>query len=106
MNKEINKKYFSKINCPKKCEFKNGTKGICFIPLPSKTFFILISRDPTINWYKNYYSKYNQIREVLFHSAIPQWLIERISNFVPLNKKEKEQLSYIINLKNAGKSNI
>ncbi|OFV68787.1 MAG: uracil DNA glycosylase superfamily protein [Candidatus Syntrophoarchaeum caldarius] len=94
--------YLKKINkeeCPEECIFKQKSPKVAIIPPPNEILGIIVSRDPTFDWIKNYeeaWKEYNEtvnvenLRKKLFE-AIPKSLIERITTYKDkLNSTEED----------------
>lgn len=85
------KEFLSKIekkHCPPGCEFScRNDIEIALVPPPNEILGILVSQDPTIRWSHLYKNVKNETREhtrrqVLFASAIPYSLFNRIIDFL------------------------
>jgi hypothetical protein len=81
-----------KDGCPNDCDFKKkGEIEISKVPPPDEVLGIIISRDPTTDWFSDYREN-QENRKTLFETAIPGQLIKRIEK----NEKfTKEDVSFL-----------
>jgi hypothetical protein len=101
------KEFLSKIekeNCPPECEFscRNDIEIARVLP-PDEVLGILVSQDPTISWlhfYKNVNNEPQEHsrRQMLFASAIPKSLFNRIIEFMDkrINGEDEKHLFNIL----------
>ena len=87
-----------KNNCPPACEFKSKNNiEIALVPPPSNEILgIVVSRDPTIRWSHFYKYSENESREdtrrkMLFASAIPNSLFNKIIEFMDNRIKDEDE---------------
>ena len=99
-NMETLKKYLETINkndCPCSCKFRSEKEiEIALVPPPDEILGIIISRDPTADWW--YFYKYLKTyphedirRKMLFSSAIPLSLINKVLIFMKERIKENDE---------------
>lgn len=99
----INKylKSFEKDCCPDDCELKNRSEiEIISVPSPEEIFGVIISRDPTVQWPYIYLNSENDIytrQQILFSSAIPLWLFNKIQVFMR-DKIEERDMKFLFDI--------
>lgn len=97
---ETLKEYLETINkndCPEECEFESKKEiEIALVPPPKEILGIIISRDPTVDWWFFYkylktYPQEDIRRKMLFSSAIPLSLINKVLIFMKEKIKENDE---------------